>query len=131
MRIGCEERARLHADDVAWVIEWQLASAFCWVPISSDSPVFPESEPDHSARTWDVLVRAGEGLARIHIPLRDLARVIVWCRHATRYEHLLRPPAPVRASLQSIRFALRAGLGQLDPLRTMGYSAPKGSTGEH
>ena len=46
MRIGREDWGNLQAEDVAWVTEWQLASAFPWVPIGSESRVFAEPEPD-------------------------------------------------------------------------------------
>jgi len=121
VRITREDWARLHPSDVAWVTEWQLATAFPWVPIGEESPVSASPEAEREERCWPVRVRAGYGTAHARLPLRDLARVIHWCHRVNR-KGLGRPPAPIRASLQSLREALRQGLAHLDPLDRMGYT---------
>jgi hypothetical protein len=122
VRIGREEWMGLHPEDVAWVTEWQLASAFSWVPIGADSPVSPRPYPDRAGGCWTVEIRAGEDVAQVRLPVRDLARLVRWCHMAPAYEALFMPPATVRASIHALRNALRAGLRGLDPLERMGYA---------
>jgi hypothetical protein len=122
MRIGCEDWTVLDSRDVAWVTEWQLAAAFPWIPLGEESPVLPDSGPEPSGRCWTVAIRAGLGVTRAHLPVRDLGRVIRWCHQVSERE-LFRPPASIRASLLALRVALRRSFSRLDPLAVMGYAS--------
>ncbi len=121
MRLRREEWTDLNPDDVAWITEWQLASAFCWLPLECERTVLsaPHAEPD--GRHWAVTVRAGESGVRVLLPLRDLAKLVRWCHAAPSELDLMRPPAEMRAALLALRAALRRGLRELDPLGRMGY----------
>jgi len=121
VRIRREDWANLDAGDVAWVAEWQLATALAWVPLGDESPVAAEPQPDEGGRYWSLTIRAGSGVAHARIPVRDLARAIAWCYEANAID-LLRPPASIRASLLVIRSALRRSLAYVDPLARMGYA---------
>lgn len=121
MRSGREEGDGLAPADVAWVVEWQLATAFPWIPIGEESPIEASPPPaDGRDAHWAVRVRVGRARAAVLLPALELERVIGWCQGASAAE-LERPPARVRASLSALRAALRRALKPLNPLSDMGY----------
>ncbi len=122
MRLRREEWTDLDPDDVAWVTEWQLATTFPWIPIGEYSPVVAAPEADPGDRTWTVRIRAGQGIATAHLPVRDLAQVVAWCHDREEFRQLTYTPPRIRASLRAIRAALDRGLTHLDPLNLMGYA---------
>ncbi|MFN3653228.1 MAG: hypothetical protein ACK47B_26905 [Armatimonadota bacterium] len=121
MRTPTGRNPELHPDDVAWVVEWQLAQHCRWVPVAGESPVVAAPRPD--GKWWRVRIRAGRASVDVRLPVRDLARVVQWCHRAPDWRTLHHPPALVRPSLVSLRTWLRAALRDLDPLGSMGYSA--------
>ena len=123
MRIGREDWGNLQAEDVAWVTEWQLASAFPWVPIGSECRVFAEPEPDLRRQCWRVSLQVGRDLVTVALPLRDVARLVQWCHQIHHIRTLFHPPAWVRASALAIQHKLRRSLARSNPLDSMGYSS--------
>lgn len=121
MRIGRDDWREVDPRDVAWVVEWQLREALPWVPVRPDETVTPEPGPEEDGRTWAVTVRVGPNRVRVRLPVRDLGRVITWCR-SVGPDALSHPPALIRASLLAIREALRRDLASLNPLANMGYA---------
>jgi hypothetical protein len=120
VRLGCEQWAELSPEDVAWVVEWQLASAFPWLPVQAESRVnaSPRPEPD---RRWLVHIRTGGRTVAATLPLRDLARLVHWGHVVRGWPELVRVPATVRASALVVRAVLRKALESADPLIDMGY----------
>jgi hypothetical protein len=122
VRIGREDWSNLQPEDVAWVTEWQLASAFPWVPIGPECRVFADPEPDVARKRWRVCLMIGQDRVIVELPLRDLARLIQWCHQVNHIRTLLHPPAWVRASILALQRTLRRGLTRANPLDSMGYS---------
>jgi hypothetical protein len=122
VRIRSGTPAALNPDDVAWVVEWQLAAAFRWVPAREDNCIRTAPSPDPGGKTWSAAFRAGGAWVEVELPAPDLDRVIRWCYSIDDTSGLLRVPPRVRTSLARIRQSLRRSLGRLDPLRSMGYA---------
>lgn len=125
MRVRREDWDHLHPDDIAWVTEWQLASAFPWIPIGEVPAVRANPHADPSGKSWGITVQVGNSRVIARLPTRDLARVIFWCQEAHDFSSLLRMPASIRGSLAALRKALRKALDTVDPLRHMGYGGSR------
>lgn len=121
MRLRREQWPTIGQDDVEWVTEWQLATAFRWLPLQGERTVKAAPSPEPGDGTWRVDIRAGEARVRVFLPVRDLARLIFWCYSVGSTGALLRPPVPIRGSMLALRAALRSALRRLDPLGRMGY----------
>jgi hypothetical protein len=122
VRIGRETWSSVSPADVAWVVEWQLAAALPWVPLDEEATVHAAERPEPSG-TWEVTVRVGNRDVRAGIPVRDVGKVVGWCRRARNRRALFRPPPAIRGSLLGLRRALQAALVREDPLHRMGYAA--------
>ena len=121
MRTRREDWDRISPEDVAWVIEWQLAARFPRVPLGSGPRVSAADLPEPDRRWWNVTLHAGDARVTFPVPLRDLAKAVAWCHGVRARPELFRPPHTIRGSLLALRAALRGGLGSLDPLVHMGY----------
>jgi hypothetical protein len=121
MRIGREDWIKLRPADVAWVAEWQLTTAFPWLPLGKGITVSADDGLDSAGRFWNVTVRSGQETVQVRLPLRDLTRLICWCYRIRHCAALLHPPATIRASLLGLRKALRGPVARLNPLAGMGY----------
>jgi hypothetical protein len=121
LRLRREQWTRVDPDDVAWVVEWQLASAFPWLPLHPEGSVEAAKHPGPGS-CWRVWIRTGLARIAVELPLRDIAHLVNWGQVAPTWPALLREPATVRASALSVRALLRKGLHSADPLARMGYS---------
>ena len=110
---------RLVPDDVEWVVEWQLASCFPWLPPITDETV--EAAPEPEGTHWPVHIRVGGTQYHLRLPVRDLARIAAWCHTVTEYRELLVPPSSLRRALLVLRTGLRRGMAGGNPLQRMGY----------
>jgi hypothetical protein len=120
-----EEWSQLDPDDVAWVTEWQLVSAFPWLPLGAECPVSAAPWPEAGGRFWRAAVRAGGRSVEVRLPLRDLGKLVQWCPSVRLPRELARVPAPVRGAMLALRRALSRQLSRLDPLEGMGHAEPE------
>jgi hypothetical protein len=121
VRIQLKGGLDLNPEDVAWVVEWQLAAEFGWVPRGEALSVEAAPAADPDGTLWRVRIHIGQETVEARIPAAEIGRTVRWC-YSIRPAALARPPAAVRGSLTAIRAALRTALARLDPLAAMGYA---------